>query len=491
MSADSFVEPGGVAGAVALRAPVAPQLATSPAGRSWNGHERRSVERLRRLYRDFDVLCTSAVDAAEITAGLESAGFTDRTAQEHGYADVFELADALFHLTPRLVDQRPVKLANPWAERPLRHLARGVTFALPGVILVGALPRSSSTATTVALTVAMLFGWPAGQAMAFLGYALEGRRHPMAARAVLLLGFELATALAGAFALVARAAGVPVTVVGLGAGEIVYVAAAAVLLVLGAEAAVLAALVPGLAVAALGLAGVRLPAGAPLAGGVATVGLVSLAAVVSCRRVRPDDVRIAVRALSRHDAVEACYHVVYGVAGGALVTLPTLGGPATRASALALVPVIWSMGAAEWTVVRLRRRSFDLLNESISLRVFQRAVRRLAAGSAARYAAQLTLLTALLVAGLWWTGGAGPARSAAVTVGSAWLLGCGFYLALTLSSLGRMQAVAAAMASAAGLGLAAVLTVHQQAALLVAPLVLLAALVPPLRRTVGDPVRHM
>src|SRR5690349_576354 len=69
---------------------------TTSAHRSWNGHDRRSLDRLLRLTRDYDVLCTAAVDSAEIAAGLEASGFTDGSAREYGYSGVFGLAEALF-----------------------------------------------------------------------------------------------------------------------------------------------------------------------------------------------------------------------------------------------------------------------------------------------------------------------------------------------------------------------------------------------------------
>lgn len=457
----------------------------------WNGHDRRSTDRLHRLARDYDALCTGAVDAAEIAAGLEASGFTDRSAQEYGFAGIFALAERLFAITPRLADRSPGRLANPWAERPLRHLVRGVTFALPGLLLIACLPGLTSRADLVALVVAVLLGWPASQAMAFIGYVLEGRRHPAAAKALLLLGLTGSVLMSGLFAAVALACGVSARVAALTAGEIAYVTSSAVVLVLSNELVVLGALVPGLVAAAW----TRWVPGAPAwllgVGAAASLGLVGFAAVASCARARPGDLRAGFGALTRHDAVEAVFHLGYGLAGGLLVTLPAVAGGRAIGGGLALVPVIWSMGGAEWNVVRLRRCSFDLLNQTLSLARFQLRVRRLAAGSVARYLAQLSTLTVLLVVGIRVSTGTMPARPLAVALLAGWVLGSGFYLALVLSSLGRVREVVGWMLLAVLLGAGAQLSLHDPSALLVAPLVLVLGMAPTLRRTVADPLRHM
>jgi hypothetical protein len=468
-----------------------PLIPASWTDRMWNGHDRRSSDRLRRLARDYDALCTAAVDAAEITAGLEASGFTDGSAEEYGYPGVFRLAEALFASTPRLADRTPGRLVNPWAERPLRHLARGITFALPGLVLVACLPRLDAQADLVALIFAMLLGWPASQSMAFVGFALEGRRHPRAASAMLLLGLVLSLVVAAAVGVVAVHAGVSTRVATIAAGEIVYVTAAAVVLVLSHELVVLGALVPGLAAAAAS----RWVPGSPWwllnAGVGASLALIVLAALVACSDARPRDLRTGFRALTRHDAVEVLFHNGYGLAGGLLVTLPALAGPRVANFGLAMLPVIWSMGGAEWNVVWLRRRSFDLLNTTISVQLFQGSVRRLAGASVVRYLLQLSALTALLVAGIRLSTGAMPGPSLQWALLASWVLGAGFFLALVLSSLGRVRAVAPLMILAVAVGLAVDLGLHTTYALLVAPVALVLGLVPVLRGTIADPVRHM
>ncbi|GAB3250469.1 hypothetical protein [Kineosporia babensis] len=462
-----------------------------PVHRRWNGHDRRSRSRLHRLSRDYDVLCTSAVDSVEIAAGLEASGFTDGSAQEYGFPGVFGLGEALFRLTPRLADRHPGRLPNPWAERPARHLVRGLTFALPGLVLVACLPSLNTTADRVTLVLAMLLGWPASQAMAFVGYALEGRRHPKAAAALLFLGLTVSILTAAGFAAVAQAFGASTPIAAIAAAEIVYVTSAAVVLVLSHELIVLAALLPGVTAAGCSWWAPDLPREVLVIGSVASVALVLIAALTICAGAWLSDLRVGLQVLTKHDLVETVFHVGYGLAGGILVTLPALGGFQTAAGGLALLPVIWSMGGAEWNVVRLRRQSFDLLNEAISVAGFERSVRQLALTSTVNYLAQLTALTGVLLTGMWLLGVEIIDQTFALALFASWLLGCGFYLALTVSSLSGVRTVVPCLLLAVAVGLTAYLAVPSPLAMLAAPVTLVLSLTPAVLRTVADPVRHM
>ncbi|MFN0284070.1 MAG: hypothetical protein ACKVZ6_19150, partial [Kineosporiaceae bacterium] len=229
-------------------------VVTAPARPAWNGHDRRAADPVGRLSRELDSLCVAAVDAVEIAAGLEAAGFTDRAAREYGARDVFDLAETLFDRT-RFGRGRPgrPKLVNAWAERPLQHMLRGVAFAAPGLLFVACLPAVTGDLDRAALVVAMLLAWPGSQAMAFFGHLLEGRRHPAGARAVLRLALVVLAVVAVGFGVLAAAVGVDDRVAALGAGEVLYLAAAAVVLVLGHERLALAVLAPGVLAAAVGL----------------------------------------------------------------------------------------------------------------------------------------------------------------------------------------------------------------------------------------------
>ncbi len=455
----------------------------------WTGRERRSVDPIHRLTREFDSLITAAVDHVEIVAGLEANGFTDPTAVEYRCQDLFDLAARMFAMTPRLADRQPGKLANPWSERPLRHLMRGLSFALPGLIFVAALPRSGGTAGLLALTAALMIGWPLSQILAYLGYTLAGQRHPMAARALLLAGLGVGLVLAGLFWVVTTSLGLSPGLAGVGAAEIAYLAAAAVIAVVGGDVVALAVLTPGLLTIGLTLLDHQAARWLPWGAGSA-VGAAMVAAVVLCREARLSHLRTARSALGVHEWRETVAHACYGFAGAALVTLPALSGRASSATALSLLPLTWSMGVAEWSVVRVRRGAFEMLNAAVSVPEFAARSARQVTAAAGRYLVSLVLLTALAAAVLrhgslgattpetWWGLAAGV------------VLGLAFFVALVLSSLGQIRAVVPVLGLSALLGAAALL-LPVAWAVMIAPLSAALLLLPVLRDSIGDPVRHM
>jgi len=275
------------------------------------------------------------------------------------------------------------------------------------------------------------------------------------------------------------------------AGQMVYVAAASALLVLGGELLVLGALLPG--VVAVGYA--RWVPGAPewlsVLGAAVSLGLAVGAALLVCAWARPAALRAGLRHLGRHDRVDALFHLGYALAGGVLGTLPTLGGTGSVAGGLALLPVIWSLGGAEWSVVRLRRRSFDLLTETASVRGFARAVRRLMLATTSGYLLQLTVISGLVAVGLRLADGVWPQSPTLLALAAGWLLGCGFYLALALTSLVGIRAVVPGLLVAVGVGALAQVAAPAALAVLVGPVVLVAALLPGLPGVATDPARHM
>lgn len=469
-------------------------------GRAWNGHDRRATDPVSRLSRQLDTLCVGAVDAVEIAAGLEAAGFTDRTAREYGAQDVFGLAEVLFEATRpgRGRPGRP-RLVNPWAERPVRHLLRGVAFAAPGLLFVACLPAVTTGADRAALVVAMLLGWPGSQGMAYLGHLLEGRRHPAGARAVLRLSLGLLALVAALFLAGATLAGVSRPVALLGAGEVLYLGAAAVVLVLGHERLALAVLAPGVVAAAAGLlGGPSLVAADPSVGSRAAAAgaLVSLAGAVVAAlwvlgRNERGDLRSGIAALSPDDRLDARWHIGYGAVGGLLVTLPSAAGLTGDLVAASLVPVIWSMGLAEWQVVQVRRRSFDLLNEAITLDQFREQAVRLLRRSVATYLAGLVVLTLAVPAVGWLLTGRLPSAAGVGGLSFGLYLGAFFFQALILASMGGVRTVVVTVAVALAVAAVALALLPTPVALLVAPLVALGLLLRPVRDAVSDPTRHM
>ncbi len=108
-----------------------------------------------------------------------------------------------------------------------------------------------------------------------------------------------------------------------------------------------------------------------------------------------------------------------------------------------------------------------------------------------RYLGALTVLTALFLVAMGIIGGEAPSTAVLVSFLASWLLGWGFYLALVLSSLGRMRIVVPCMVAAVFAGLACIQLLHWQPSILVAPLALSLLLARPVALTIGDPTRHM
>jgi len=461
--------------------------------------ERRSTEPLAELSRRFDDLCVRAVDPCEIAAGLEAAGFTDTAvAARYGVPDVFALAEHLFAATPRRLAGTRSRATNPWRERPVRHLARGMAFGCPGIVYVAALPGATGPAERWLLVFALTLGWAVGQAAVFLGYLLDGRGDRAGARAVLRAG--LVVAVLAALALVALCGGRvgPVTV-GLAAGQVVYLPAAAVVLMLGHELLVLLALVPGLVGAGLLLTARSSTSAAGAgpdtavlvgAGGIAVSLLVVVAVAVWLTR-RPRWRRPG--GPSTADAWLACWHGGYGVLAATMVCLPAVlptsaGAPASGTDGTWLLPLTWSMGVAEWLILRFRRRAHDLLDEHGTPAGFAGGARRTLAAGAACYVVVLVVLT---VAVPPVTGGdVGAVLREPVLPAVGLLLGFGFYLALLGISLGAVRRVVTALAGSVATGTAVAACWSAREDVVVAPLALAATLAVVMTALVADPTRH-
>jgi hypothetical protein len=160
-------------------------------------------------------------------------------------------------------------------------------------------------------------------------------------------------------------------------------------------------------------------------------------------------------------------------------------------SSMSLLPVIWSMGWAEWYIVSLRRQCFELLNQAITLEFFRLRTRQLAWRSVIRYLSALTLLTAFLITAIRFVTGEMPSAALLISFLASWLLGFSFYLALVLSSVGCIRIVVPCMVVSIAVGLTSIEMLHWQPSILVAPLMLSFLLLWPVKLTLSDPTRHM
>ncbi|MGH3239485.1 MAG: hypothetical protein ACRDNL_03840, partial [Spirillospora sp.] len=142
------------------------------------------VEALRERMAD---LCAGAVDALEVTAGLEAEGINDEAAQGYGHPDVFALAEDLYTRTPRR-PPAPEKAEAPWLAVPWRHLLRGVLFGLPGLCYIMGAPMLNGSGAGALLVFSLLLSWMLSQGTAYLGYVRLGFGNQAAANRVLRYG---------------------------------------------------------------------------------------------------------------------------------------------------------------------------------------------------------------------------------------------------------------------------------------------------------------
>jgi hypothetical protein len=415
-----------------------------------DGPERRNPHPVAVLARAHDDLCTQAADHAEIAAGLEAAGVSDRQARwTYGFASVFELAEAMYHTVPRRPADSRIR-PDPWRRPVARHLLRGLLYALPGLLYVLAL-RSLHAGLDVALLIAATgVGSALGQALALAGHVLIGRGEARAAgtlfRASLLGGCVLT-------GLLAALPAVRTSVTGLGGGlspgigllaggQITYLLAATVLLVVGADLLLLAVLAPGVLVSGAVLAGlVHLRGTAVLA----VLGVTLATAVVAAgtrllRRDAPTGRRLR-QALGRAELRLCLSYLVYGAANAgllsfAVVDVLTHGRASATTVGLAIGPLGASLGIADWLVHRLRSRALSMLERTTSADRFRRKARAGFARTLLGYAVALGVLIAVLGAGAAASGvRIGPVL-ALDSCGYA-VLGLAFFLDTVLLSLGR------------------------------------------------------
>jgi hypothetical protein len=506
MSAEPVVPPAAAGGL-----PSALQLVRAP-GTGPPEADRRRTDPLGALSRRLDDLCTQAVDAGEIAAGLEARGFTDAQVQRtYNLPDVFALADTLFHLVPRRgARTAAADTADPWRLPASRLVLRGLLFALPGLLYVSALPAYTSAPDVIVLAAGLLGGWGAGQGCAYLGHVLRGRRQIGAARSWLSRCVLSAVGVAAIAGVDAVAAGADVQAVLVAAGLIVYMVAAAAVLVEQRERLLLVVLMPGVAASGLLL----VPGGKvwAAAGAGVTLLLLVLLALFLCG---PDGIRPRPRDLPRHahaapalgdviapaDRRAAAWQVAYGLLVGVAVTVPqALGGGMPNATAgaagAAVLPLVCSSGTAEWLVHRVRRRGMALARVQTGVRAFGARMRWELLFGLAVHAAVAALVAVAVSRGAAelpdLTGWRPPVPDRALLAAYA-LAAVGLAAALTAMSCGAAARVVVHLAVALAAGLAVSLAFRAELAPvlpLVVPALVTAVMTRLALRAVLDPQLH-
>ncbi|MCR6711831.1 MAG: hypothetical protein NVV57_03660 [Demequina sp.] len=405
MSAPTVLDAGALVTGLAWR--VQPQDSHDEAlPEEFAGDEQRSLARIAQLTRTHNTLCTQAVDAFEIAAGLEAAGVNDRQARaEYGAASVFELAQAMYDLVPT----RPAKAAepvDPW-QRPVRvHLVHGLLYALPGLMYAVALSMLQTGLNLLLLLMATIIAAGLGQGLSLLGHVLIGRGQRDAASALFRTAL-VATASVGALVmLIDRAFGSTHPVAVLAGWQIAYLLAATILMVMESSVLLLIVLAPGVVLAIVELSGaVSIPRDV-------TLGIFALCVVAACVAAWFRLTGNALQAreqlrdrfgLARFDFAMSSGYFVYGIATAGLISFAVVdavarGGNAGAGSiALMMLPLVASLGVAEWLVYRLRSRAITLLRGTSSVEGFRVVARAELARATLLYSTVLAGLTVATV----------------------------------------------------------------------------------------------
>ncbi len=463
--------------------------------------ERRSDDLVAALSRDNDEMCRNAVDAAEIAAGLEALGLSDRSVRErYGVGGVFELAEVLYDVVPRRLTPAPPP-RDMWSYPVRRHLTRGLLYALPTLPYLAALHllRGELRGVTTLLLGSML-ALAATHGLAHLGHLMVGYGAPAAAARLLRRSLLVTVLGAAGVGSVLVAVGQPAAPVLLVAVQLVYVVAATAVLVFERDRLLLASLLPGLVVSA-----VLLTTGAPsglLRGGVVAglatcVVLAVGTAVVATRVGAPDGstVRLVPQELRRVAAHAGYGAMVAGLLMYGVLAVLWRGGPAANGATLVgvgMLPLVVTMGISEWQLHAFRSDSERIQHATYDFAEFARRVRRALARRVGTYATVLGLGAGGVVAAAW----AGPGVGATLAwqvVGYA-VLGLALFVAGVQLSCGLVTQTVAVVGAAAVLeavvlagwhGSLVGLTIAQVAVLAALLLVLCSSAV----RALGSPLR--
>jgi hypothetical protein len=409
------------------------------------------------LCEEYGEVCESAVDPLEIASALEFDGMGDQTVRErYGYSDVFALATEMYVQVPRQPAEPPPP-EDPWHVGRFQPALHGLLYGLPAVCFPAAAVLLGGPYAHAILIVALLASWSASQTLASLGYQRLGRtadrgQTKRLLRAGLLAGLVLVTGiLAGTMMLLG--ARPPVALFGV--GESAYMLGACVLLVLGAERWLLVVLVPGVVGSSLFLALGR-PRNLDHASWAALAATAALAVVVALVATRKGKGKDGDRppVVTRKELAGALPAAAFGLLAAGLLAFPVVSGVHGRGginigALLATLPLSLSMGAAEWCLLRYRRRTREALRTTGDLKTFGRRARLALVAAVAQYLAAAIALTALTAWIAFSTGLVHPGAPLIYPELVVYLaLGSAMFIALALQALGVRAVPVAACAAA-------------------------------------------
>jgi hypothetical protein len=391
-------------------------------------------------------VCQAAVDPLEIVAALEFDGMGDQAARErYGFADVFALAEEAYRRTARQPAD-PRESPDPYRAGVLRPITHGLLYGLPAICFPAATGLLGGPNALIVLVVSSLVSWSLGQGLAFLGFLRLGRSGVAEARAVLRGGL-----IAGmVIVLIAMAAtgfplGAHLSTVAFGAGQGAYMLGACVLMVLGVEWLLAVVLAPGVIAGAVFLILGKPP--------VLTYPVWAALALIPLLALTFAWLRTSKPALpKRSELVDALPAAGFGLIAAALLAFPIASGVytgnANTGALLATLPLSLSMGVAEWTLYRYRRRTRTLLRTVGEPARFARGARFALAGALSWYLAGAAVLIGIVAAIAFGTGLLRPQPAMVSEVAAYILLGGAMYLSLLLQTFGSRLAPLAGCAAA-------------------------------------------
>ena len=356
----------------------------------------------------------------EIAAALEAGGCRDADARALGWPDVFALADHLFAqgVVERLRQGKAVielpdgndptsdpsriqskaaterHLESQMGMRPQwRVLLRGVLFALPGLVLAGALPYPMTSLESAVIWITLALSWGLGQGLAYGGY-MRVSLSPGDARTHIVT-WVVWHALASTVVIAAVvASGAARPLVGLVAfTQSTYLLAASGLMVLGLEMRLYALLSVGAVAGIYRLVppfeaypswwGVCLATGSML--------LVTIVLVWACR----PSTRSGPQSAHPVPRTALASHVLMGLTSALLVLwLPYFTG-AGMGLTFILLPLVLSLGGIEWLLLWLRGAGRRSLATASNVSSFRTRTTRALGGAAMAYFVAIVILVSI------------------------------------------------------------------------------------------------
>jgi hypothetical protein len=303
-----------------------------------------------------------------------------------------------------------------------------------------------------ALVISLVIGWAAGQASALLWFRVGPRSGDEAARTVLRRALTLVLAGGLVFGLVGHRIDLPAPVTLMAVAQLYLVMAASALLLYRRELWFFLALVPATtAVVASTWASEWVDPERVLAVVVGSILVIVGAAAVLVRPAGRGPQRTGIE---RDDVGLAVQMSLYGVMAAVLLshcaisTLVTDMGHDVRGWDLTLLPLVLTIGVAEWQLRSYRRLSSEVLGVTTDVGRFGSVTWRLLLGALARYLAVLVAVTVVLWGALLIGTGEVPAETTLLAV-SYVVLGGALFLNLVLIAHGRVDLALRAMVAAA------------------------------------------